>query len=201
MKLYNANSGNAKRARIFIAEKGINVPRIEVELGKGTRAPQFLEINSLGEVPVLELDSGEIITESIAICRYLEAQFPEPCLMGHTPTEQGQIEMWSQRIYAQLFLPYGLFVRHSIALFADVVNQIPAFAESQKAIIPGKWDWLDSEMADGRSFIAGNSFSMADVHTMTVLWIADAINLPIPEHCHHVKMWADEMRSRPSWNA
>ncbi len=201
MKLYNANSGNAKRVRIFIAEKGIEIPRVELELGLDTRAPQFLKINSLGEVPVLELDDGKIITESLAVCRYLEAAFPEPSLMGRAPAEQGHIEMWSQRIYGQLFMTYGLFVRHSIPLFADVVDQIPTFAESQKAAIPGKWSWLDTEMADGRPFIAGNAFSMADVQAMTVLWIADALSLPIPEHCHHAKSWAAAMRSRPSWNA
>lgn len=201
MRLYNANSGNTKRVRIFIAEKKINVPCIDLELGVDTRSPQFLKINALGEVPVLELDDGQIITESVAICRYLEAAFPDPCLMGRTPAEKGQIEMWNDRIFGQLFMTYGLFVRHSISLFANVVDQIPAFAESQKAAIPGKWSWLDSEMADGRSFIAGSAFSMADVQAMTVLWIADGLNLPIPEHCHHVKRWADAMRSRASWNA
>ncbi|MCG8491321.1 MAG: glutathione S-transferase family protein [Sneathiellales bacterium] len=201
MKLYNANSGNAKRVRIFIAEKGIQVPRIELELGVDTRKPEFLKINSLGEIPVLELDDGQIITESVAICRYIEAAFPTPPLMGRTPAEQGHIEMWSQRIFGHLFLPYGLFVRHSISLFADVVDQMPAFAESQKAAIPEKWSWLDKEMSDERPFIAGNSFSMADIHAMTVLWIADALDLPIPDHCKHALKWADAMRRRSSWDA
>ena len=87
MKLYNATSGNTKRVRIFIAEKGIEVPRVELELGVDTRAPDFRKLNSLGEVPVLELDDGRVISESIAICRYLEAVHPEPPLMGRDAFE------------------------------------------------------------------------------------------------------------------
>ncbi len=201
MKLYNAQSGNTKRVRIFIVEKGIDIPRIEIKLGTDTRAPEFLNINSLGEVPVLELDDGTIITESLAICRYLEAAFPDPPLMGRDATEQGVIEMWSQRIYGQLLITYGFFVRHSLPLFADVVDQVPAFAESQKAAIPGKWEWLEAEMADGRPFIAGEAFSMADIQAMTVLWIADGLDLPIPEHCASLNKWATAVRKRPSWDA
>lgn len=82
MKLYNANAGNPKRVRIFIAEKGVDIPRVDLEAGSDTRTEEFRKINSLQELPVLELDDGSIITESVAICRYLEARFPEPPLMG-----------------------------------------------------------------------------------------------------------------------
>ncbi|CAM2067115.1 Glutathione S-transferase family protein [Sulfidibacter corallicola] len=201
MKLYNANSGNTKRVRIFIAEKGIEIPRIELELGVGTRTAAFREINSLGEVPVLELDDGRIITESLAICRYLEAAYPEPPLMGRDAFEQGHIEMWSQRVFGQIFMTYGLLVRHSLSLFADVVDQVPEFAETQRKAIPEKWRWLDREMSDGRRFIAGDEFTMADVHGMTVLMIVDGIGHPIPEDCIHVNRWADTMRRRSSYAA
>lgn len=201
MKLYNANSGNTKRVRIFIAEKGIDIPRVELELGTDTRTPEFHRLNTLGELPVLQLDDGRVITESVAICRYLEAAFPERPLMGTTAFEQGYIEMWSQRIHTQLFLTYGNFVRHSMDFFGAVMEQVPQFAAAQRRAIPEKWAWLDTELSDGRCFIAGDTFTMADVHGMTVLMIADGLKIPIPDHCDFVNRWADAMRARPSFHA
>lgn len=201
MKLYDANAGNAKRVRIFIAEKGIDLPREVLELGKDTREQTFKKRNSLGEVPLLELDDGRHISESLAICRYLDLAFPEHPLMGRDAFEQGHIEMWSQRIYHQLFLTIGLMVRHTLPLFADVVEQVPAFAEAQKRAMPQKWRWLDEEMADGRAFIAGDAFTFADVQGMTVLWLTDIFALNAPEDCKFARAWAAAMRQRPSWEA
>lgn len=201
MKLYNATAGNPKRVRIFVEEKGIDIPRVELELGTDTRTPEFRALNSLAELPILELDDGQIITESRAICRYLEIQFPETPLMGVDAFEQGHIAMWSERIHGQLFMTYGLMARHTIPLFADVVDQVPAFAESQRNAIPEKWRWLNREMSDGRQFIAGETFSFADVEGMTALMIADAFDLGIPESCKYAKQWAKAMRQRPSWEA
>lgn len=201
MKLYDANAGNPKRVRIFIAEKGIEIPREVLELGKDTRTPEFLKLNSLGEVPVLELDNGQVITDSIAICRYLDLAFPETSLMGRDAFEQGHIEMWSQRIYSQLFLTVGLMVRHQLPMFADVLEQVPAFAEAQRKAMPEKWAWLDQELADGRPFIAGDTFTFADVQGMTALTLTDIFGLNIPNECTHATKWADAMRQRPSWNA
>lgn len=201
MKLYNAMAGNPKRVRIFIEEKGIDIPRVEMELGTDTRTPEFRALNSLAELPILELDDGRIITESRAICRYLDIRFPETPLMGVDAFEQGHIAMWSERIHGQLFMTYGLMVRHTIPLFADVVDQVPAFAESQRNAIPEKWRWLDKEMSDGRPFIAGEAFSFADVEGMTALMIADAFDLGVPESCEHAMQWANAMRQRSSWEA
>lgn len=203
MKLYDFTlAPNPRRVRMFLAEKGIDVPMAQVNTREMEQfADWYQKIVPQGIVPALELDDGTIITESLAICRYLEAAFPDPPLMGRDATEQGVIEMWSQRIYGQLLITYGFFVRHSLPLFADVVDQVPAFAESQKAAIPGKWEWLEAEMADGRPFIAGEAFSMADIQAMTVLWIADGLDLPIPEHCASLNKWATAVRKRPSWDA
>ncbi|MCR9136524.1 MAG: glutathione S-transferase family protein [Alphaproteobacteria bacterium] len=201
MKLYDTQSGNTKRVRIFIAEKGIEIPRVQMELGADTRSREFQQLNTLGELPVLELDDGRMITESLAICRYLEAVYPDRPLMGTNPFEQGHIEMWSQRIYMQLFMTHGNFVRHSMDLFAAVMEQVPEFAAAQRRAIPDKWVWLDDEMSDGRAYIAGDTFTMADVQAMTVLMIADGLNMPIPGQCVHVNRWADAMRDRPSFHA
>ncbi|WP_395373889.1 glutathione S-transferase family protein [Marinicella sp. W31] len=201
MKLYDANSGNAKRVRIFIVEKGIDIKREVIELGKDTRSSEFLKLNSLGEVPVLQLEDGQVITESNAICNYLEARFPNTSLMGVTPEEKGNVDMWSWRVYSQIFLTVGLMVRHQLPLFKDVLEQVPAFAEAQRKAIPDRWRWLDQEMSDGRTFIAGNAFSYADVQGMTALTITDIFDLSPPEDCVYIKKWAQSMRERPSWTA
>lgn len=201
MKLYNANAGNPKRVRIFIAEKGIDIPRVDMEAGIDTRTAEFRKINSLAELPVLELDDGRIITESVAICRYLEAAFPDPPLMGRDAFEQGHIEMWSQRIFHQLFLPHGHYVRHTIPLFEGVVTQVPAFAEAERNVIPERWAWLDNEIADGRPFLAGDNFSMADIHGMVVLMLGGFFNIPVPSDCSHATRWAESVKARPSWDA
>ena len=201
MRLYNSMSGNAKRVRIFIAEKGLDIPRVDLELGKDTRTPDFRKLNSLGEVPILELENGQIITESRAICRYLDIRFPELPLMGVSAFEQGHIAMWSERIHGHLFMTYGLMVRHTLPLFADIVRQVPDFAETQRAAIPDKWIWLDNEMSDGRAYIAGEAFSFADVEGMTALMLADIFDLGIPQTCTHAIRWAQAMRERSSWSA
>ncbi len=201
MKLYDAQSGNAKRVRIFIAEKNIDIPRELVELGTDTRAPEFRKLNSLGEVPILELDDGSVITDSIAICRYLDHAFSDAALMGRTAFEQGQIEMWSQRIYQEIFLPIGLMVRHELPLFADVLEQVPAFAAAQRRVMPKKWRWLDQELSDGRTFIAGDEFTFADVQGMTALMLADIFDLAAPDDCQFALTWAEAVRDRPSWTA
>ncbi|WFE89819.1 glutathione S-transferase family protein [Roseibium porphyridii] len=201
MKLYDAQAANAKRVRIFIAEKGIEVPKVELELGKDTRASEFRKLNSLGEVPVLELDNGNVITDSIAICRYLDALFPDVPLMGRSPVEIGRIEMWSQRVYQELFLPIGLMVRHQLPLFADVIEQVPEFAAAQRRLMPKKWQWFDQELSDGRPFITGDTFTFADVQGMTALMLADIFDLAAPNDCVNAVYWSAKVRSRKSWEA
>ena len=201
MRLYHAMSGNTKRVRIFLAEKQIEIPRVELTLGTDTRTAAYRRINSLGEVPALQLDDGQVITESRAICRYLDLAFPDIPLMGITAEEQGRIAMWSDRIHGHLFMAYGSMVRHRMPLFADVVEQVPTFAETQERLIPQKWAWLDEMLSDASPFIAGEQFSFADVEGMTVLMLAEATALDVPKTCPNARRWADAMRRRPSWVA
>jgi glutathione S-transferase len=201
MKLYDANAGNPKRVRIFIAEKKIDIPREILELGTDTRSEEFLKINPNGEVPALELSDGQVITETYAVCQYLEAKFPERPLMGVTPEDKGRIAMHSQRIHSHLFMTLGLIVRHEVPLFADVLEQVPEFAQSLRRAVPDKWAMLEKSMSDERSFIAGETFTFADVEGMAALTIADAFGLGPSEACKNVQSWASNMRDRPSWNA
>ena len=202
MKLYNAAAPSPRRVRIFLAEKRIEIPREDLDLFQGaSRTPEFLAKNSLGGTPVLELDDGTILTESVAICRYLESLHPEPPLMGADALETAKIEMWDRRMEIEIFATLGTIAQHSFEFFADRIEQFPDFAEAQKRMAVKKWQWLDGEMADGRPYIAGDRFSIADITGMTALMIGEFVGVEIPAGLERVNNWNDSVRSRDSWDA
>ena len=183
MKLYShAVAPNAWRVRAFLSEKGAQVETVNVEFDKGdTQTEHYLAMNSLGQVPVLELDNGTALTESIAICRYLESQFPEPALFGTGAQDQARTEMWNRRMELLIMNTVGNIGLHSLPFFADRVHQVAEFAEAQKKTLMERWAWLDAEISDGRPFVAGDVFCVADITGMTALKIADIMELSVPE--------------------
>ena len=200
MKLYNGKSPNGMRVEIFIAEKGMKIPTQDVDVMKGqTRQPEHLARNSLGEVPVLELDDGSFLTESIAICRYLEEQNPEPPLFGKTAQQRAFVEMWNRRMEKQLMDPGGTVGLHEMPVFADKIEQMPAYADSQRRMLVKKLEWLDTEFADGRPYAAGSDFSVADITGMAMLMICQVINHEISSELEHVNRWATNLQARSSW--
>ena len=202
MKLYVAPGPNSYRVRIFMAEKGIKLPLVELDYAKREhKSPQFLKLNSLGQVPVLELDDGTVIIESVAICRYLEALHPTPALFGSDAVSQGKIEMWNRRMEQEVFATIGNVTFHTNEFFKERVIQVPAFAEAQKQTIPKKWTWLDREMADGRTYLAGDEFSAADITGMATLWLSEVFSFEVPPKLANVARWNQRLRQRPSWNA
>lgn len=202
MKLYVAPGPNSYRVRIFMAEKGIELPLVELDYAKREhKSPKFLKLNSLGQVPVLELDDGTVITESVAICRYLEALHPTPALFGSDAVSKGRIEMWNRRIEQEVFATMGNVVFHTNEFFKERVVQVPEFAETQKRAIPDKWTWLDREMSDGRAYLAGDDFSAADISGMVTLWLSEVFSFEIPAKLSYVQSWNERLRQRPSWNA
>lgn len=202
MKLYVAPGPNSYRVRIFMAEKGIELPLVELDYAKREhKSPEFLKLNSLGQVPVLELDDGDVITESVAICRYLEALHPAPALFGSDGVSKGKIEMWNRRMEQEVFATIGNVTLHTNEFFKERVIQVPAFAEAQKQTIPKKWTWLDREMDDGRAYLAGDEFSMADISGMVTLWLSEVFSFEVPAGLANVARWNTRLRQRPSWNA
>ena len=203
MKLYShAVAPNAWRVRAFLAEKGAEIETVNAEFDKGdTQTDHYLAMNSLGQVPVLELEDGKALPESIAICRYLESQFPEPALFGTDARDQAWIEMWNRRMELLIMNTVGNIGLHSLPFFADRVHQVAEFAEAQKQTLIERWAWLDAEISDGRPFVAGDVFSVADITGMTALRISDMVELSVPEDLAHVKKWEAAVRARPSWNA
>lgn len=204
MKLYGeANPApNPRRVRMFIAEKGLDLPEIRLALRKGEhKSPEHRARNSLGQVPTLELDDGTMISESVAICRYLEALNPEPPLFGATALEQAQIDMWTRRIEFQLMTPIAMFWRHAHPLTAALLTQHTDFGESNRPVVARAMLWLDRELADGRGFIAGETYSIADIVALTTIDFAGFIGLEIPAEAEHLKAWRDRVAARPSAEA
>jgi glutathione S-transferase len=189
---------NPRRVRIFLAEKGLDVPRVRVNLRKREhKAPEHKARNSLGQVPTLELDDGTTISETVAICRYLDALHPAPPLFGTTPLEVAQIDMWIRRIEFQIMTPVGMFWRHAHPLTAALLTQFKDFGESNRAIYAGGLKWLDRELA-GRDFIAGDAFTMADICALTTVDFAAFTGLEMPEECAALRAWHARVSARPS---
>lgn len=200
MKLYDAMTPNTLRVSVFLAEKGLDVPKERVKvLEGGTRTPEFMAMNSRGELPVLELDDGRIIAESVAICRYFELLHPEPCLMGSTPEEQAHIEMWNRRMEIHVFGSIGSWARHTFEFFADKVEQMPDYAASQMRLFDKNLAWFDEELAGAGPYAAGSTFTIADITGMAMLFVCDIAQKPISTELPHVKKWEALIRQRTSF--
>lgn len=204
MKLYSAPmpAPNPRRVRMFAAEKGITLDEVMLDLRqRDHKAPDHVVRNSLGQVPVLELDDDTTISETIAICRYLDAIQPEPPLFGATPLEMAQIDMWIRRIEIQIGEPVKMFWRHAHPATAALIEQHQDFGRSNLAHLDRAVTWLDGEMADGRPWITGDRFTIVDVAAVTIIDFADLITMqPIKDRAH-VAAWHARMSARPSYAA
>jgi len=200
MKLYdNPYAPNPRRVRVFLAEKGIEIPRIAVDIMKGEqRAPQFTALNPRQAVPVLELDDGTAIAESIAICRYFEELKPEPPLFGSSTLERAQVEMWQRRIELGLMAAIGQFFRHSHPLMANVeVPQIASWAEANRARALKFLPTLERQLAD-RPFVCGEAFTVADITGLVALDFMKFAGIGLPDDSAQVRRWHQTLAARPS---
>ena len=205
MKLYTyPGAPNPRRVHIFLAEKGIEVPFERVDImTRANRTPEFMaKVNPLGGLPVLALDDGTHIAESVAICRYFEALHPEPSLFGRTPADIGRIDMWNRRIELGFMQQVGMVWIHGSPLTAKVVKkQIPEMAELARGLVRQSFAFLDRELAD-RPFVAGDAYSMADILALTTFDFAGQLNQlhPEPEH-QNLLRWHAAVSERPSAKA
>jgi glutathione S-transferase len=204
MKLYNAPmpAPNPRRVRIFLAEKGASVPLADVAIMKREhKSPEHMARNSLGQVPTLELDDGTMLSETVAICKYLESLYPNPPMFGRTALEQAQIEMWTRRVELQVMTPVGMFWRHAHPFTAAVVvPQYKEFGESNRAHYERILGWLDRELA-GREFLATADYTIADICLLSTVDFATWIGLPIPDGLANVRAWHERVSARPSAGA
>jgi len=202
MRLFDfSRAPNPRRVRIFIAEKGITIPTEQVDIGKGaTREPEFLAMNPLGRVPVLELDDGSYIAESLAICRYLECIHPEPALFGFTPGETAHVEMWLHRVEYNLAQNvFGCF-QNTHEYMKDRMTQYPEYGEEcrKRAL---DFCALMNEQLGGGQYLAGDNYSMADISAQMALDFGKVVKIRPSEDHTHLRRWQDDVAARPSAKA
>lgn len=205
MKLYNEPypAPNPRKVRIFLAEKGLSVELVPVPMReRAHKAPEFLKKNSLGQLPVLETDDGRMICESVAICRYLEALHPATPLFGREPFEQAMIEMWIRRVEFRLWAPMTQVWRNDDPRTERVVTtRFADFGAHNRSVVADAMTWIDSELADGRPFLAGESFSMADIVLLCAIDFAKFVQMPIPESAATLLAWHQRVSARPTARA
>jgi len=202
MKIYNSPvAPNPRRVRVFLAEKGISVTYEDVDIGKAVnRQPEFLKKNPLAGVPVLELDDGTCISESVAICRYFEELHPEPHLMGIDAKDRAVVEMWNRRMELAILMPIADAFRQRHEFFKGRIRQLPEYAELQKANAEDNLKWLDTELAN-RKFIAGDRFSIADITAMIAIDFGRVSKIAIQPDQKNLARWHAEVSARPSAKA
>ncbi len=206
MKLYDCQvAPNPRRVRVFLAEKGLDIPKTEVSIIDGDNLkPEYLKVNPRGLLPVLELDDGNRIDETIAICRYIEETHPEPNLMGRDALEKAQIESWQRRMEFDGLNPTGEMFRNSFEAFKNRglpglqnVKAIPELASRGRAGVNRFYERLETRLADS-AYVAGDRFSIADITGLCVVDFASFAKLNIPENNSHTRRWHEKISSRPS---
>jgi glutathione S-transferase len=203
MKLYDGpRAPNPRRVRIFLAEKGISLPTEPVDISAlAHKSAAFAAINPMQRVPALTLDDGTVITESIAICRYFEALQPDPPLFGRGAMEIARIEMWNRRLELNFFSAVAQVFRHSHPAMEKMeVPQVPAWADANKPRVADFIAFLDSELKS-RPFVAGDSFSVADITGLVAMDFMKPAKLSVPEELTHLRRWHAEISARPSAKA
>lgn len=191
---------NPRRVRIFLAEKGISVPYEDHDIA-GLKTPEFTALNSFQRVPVLVLDDGSAISETMAICRYFEALQPDPALFGRTPKEQGLVEMWNRRAELNLMMPVAQAFRHLHPAMAKL--EVPQVAEWGEANKPRALEALAKfEEALGHSrYVAGEAFSVADITLLVAVDFMRPARIERPASFVNVARWYEETKARPSAKA
>jgi glutathione S-transferase len=200
MKLYDGGRApSPRRVRIFLAEKDIDVPKVPVDLAKlEQKSESFRALNPLQRVPVLVLDDGTVIAETMAICRYFEALHPEPNLFGRDAIEIAKVEMWNRRIELGLYSAVQAIFRHGHPAMAKMqVPQVAQWAEINKPRVAEFLEILNDALA-GRKFVAGDRFSVADITGLVAIDFMKPAKLELSEPYQHVRRWHAEISARPS---
>jgi glutathione S-transferase len=203
MKLYDSRRApNPRRVRWFMAEKAIvDIEIVDIDLFKGEhRTREYLAKAGAPNVPALEMDDGVIITESVAICRYLESLYPEPNMFGADAREMAVIEMWTRRAEMLVATPLMMAVRHAHPALAALETQVPELAEANRQAGARALRLFDARLANSE-FIAADRITLADIVTAIAIDFARMVRFKPPEELSHVRRWHETMMSRPAATA
>ena len=189
---------NPRRVRVFLSEKNIEIQVKSIDIMKGDhKKKDYKKISPLSQVPALELDDGSYITESIAICRYLEALNPEPNLFGSDPSEIANIEMWQRRLELLLMIPIASVFRHGHPAMAHLEDQVPEWSEANKPKVVKFLRWLDIQIA-GKEFICSDRYTVADITAFICFEFAKWPKISIPDDCENLNKYYKRLLDRPS---
>jgi len=201
MKFYDSVGPNPQVVRIFMAEKGITIPKETVDLRAGdNRKEPHLKRNPHGQMPTLELDNGSFVSEITAICEYLEDKNPKPALIGSTPEEKAECRMWTRRVDLNICEPLANSFRYGKALnfFKVRMVTVPEASPGLRTVAEDRIKWLDSQMADGREFLCGKRFTLADILLHCAL---NFFGQPLEPTNNNIVAWFDRVGARPSFKA
>ena len=203
MKFYDSVGPNPRIVRMFMAEKGIEIPKQAVDLRKGeNREAEHLKRNPHGQMPTLELDDGSYLSEITAICEYLEEKNPAPALIGSTPEERAECRMWTRRVDLNICEPLANGYRFGEALkfFEKRIPVVPEASPGLKMIAQNRLQWLNGQMA-GKEFICGKRFTLADIFLYGWLEFGNQVGQPLDTNNVNIAAWFARIGTRPSAKA
>ncbi len=210
MRLYDFSlAPNPRRVRMFLSEKGVSIPSVQINTREREQfSEEFKRVSPRCIVPVLELDDGTCIAESVSICRYVEEIHPEPKLFGRDAKEKAVVDMWNRHAETDCYAAAAEMVRNGAPMFSDRglpgqpsgVPQIPELVERGRRTIDRFVHYLDQQLANN-PFVAGDAFSMADITVFITIDFSQRANYQVPADCNNVQRWRDEVASRPSASA
>ena len=203
MKLFNSMGPNPHVVRMFIAEMGIDLETIEIDLmGGENRQDSYLKKNPSGQLPALELDDGSFLAEITVICEYLDEMNGHTDLIGTNPQERAETKMWTRRIDLQILEPLtnGFRYAEGYDLFKDRLHLIPEAANDLKAIAQERLTWLDKQL-EGKEFICGDRFSLADIMFYCFLHFGSTVGQSINQDNTNIVSLYDKIGMRESASA
>jgi glutathione S-transferase len=203
MRLYNSVGPNPKVVRMFMAERGIDIPKVEIDLRGGeNRQLPYLAKNPAGQLPALELDDGTVLAEITAICEYLDEITQGPSLIGTTPLERAETRMWTRRVDLNIVEPMvsGFRFSDGLRMFQTRIHCIPQAADDLKQIAQKNLTWLDSLMG-GKTFICGDRLTLADILLFCFVDFFAGVKQPINQTNTNIVGWHARMKARPSTSA
>ena len=202
MKIFETNKApNPRRVRIFLAEKGIAMEYVEVDIAAGENLTAAMRVkNPTTKIPFLELDDGTCIGETLAICRYFEELNPENPLMGRTPLEKAQVEMWHRRAEFHFMLPVGMCFQHTSGYFKDRMTPVVEWGEVSRANALAYFDELNQHFKTS-TYLVGDYYSIADIVLLCAIDFARVVNIRPSDSHEYLHRWHKKVSSRPSYTA
>ena len=199
MKLYNSIGPNPRVVNMFLAEKGVDIERVTVDLRAGeNRQEPFLSKNPSGQTPALELDNGAFVAEILAICEYLEEKFPSPALIGATPEERAETRMWTRRMDLKVCEPLanGFRFGEGLPMFQSRLRCLPEAAPGLKLVAQDGLEWMEAHLSG--DWLAGARCTLADILLFAFLDFGGQVGQPLDPKFTKVNAWFQRVKARPS---